>query len=361
MFSVMVASRASTKSASRGGKHLLIRADGNPQMGLGHLMRCLALAQHWLQRCGPVTFALAETAPVFAARLRNEGADLRLLSVEPGSPADADATAALAAELGAAWITCDGYHFGAAYQARLKAEGPHLLFVDDYGHGEEYCADLVLNQNLYAEPGPYVRRSVGTDLLLGSSYALLRREFTEHPAEPRSTPARASRLLITLGGADPADFTSVALAALADVENMQALVVVGGSNPHRARIDHAARLLGERVTVVAAVDDMPARMAWAGLAVTAGGSTCWELSYMGVPALVVVLADNQVRVAHAVARHGAGVDLGRSTTIDAARLGAAIAELGHDHAARHAMAHAGQALVDGRGAARVTDAMLARS
>ncbi len=355
----MTVSPGDTACASGGGEHLLIRADGNRRIGLGHLMRCLALAQHWLQRCGPVTFALAEEVPEFAQRLRSEGASQRLLAVEPASPADADATAALAAELGAAWIVCDGYQFGATYQARLKASGRRLLFVDDYGHGEEYCADLVLNQNLYAEPGPYARRSPDTELLLGARYALLRCEFTAYPARARSVPAQAGRLLITLGGADPADFTSVALAALAAVEDVQALVIVGGSNPHGARIESAARALGERVTVVAAVDDMPARMAWADLAVTAGGSTCWELMYMGVPALMVVLADNQVPVAQAVARHGAGIDLGRSATLDAARLGAEIASLARDQRARSAMAHAGQALVDGRGAARVTDAMLA--
>ena len=133
--------KGGAESANRGGEHLLIRADGNQQIGLGHLMRCLALAQHWLQRCGPVTFALAEEVPVFALRLRNEGGGQRLVAVEPGTAADADATAALAAELGAAWIVCDGYHFGPAYQARLKASGRRLLFVDDYGHGEEYCAE----------------------------------------------------------------------------------------------------------------------------------------------------------------------------------------------------------------------------
>jgi UDP-2,4-diacetamido-2,4,6-trideoxy-beta-L-altropyranose hydrolase len=359
MFRAMTAFFRGNAEGNRGGSHLLIRADGNSQMGLGHLMRCLGLAQHWLVRCGPVTFAMAEDVPVFALRLQNEGGAQRLLPVEPGSLADADATAALAGELGATWIVCDGYHFGATYQARLKAAGRRLLFVDDYGHAGEYCADLVLNQNLYAAPGPYGRRSAGTELLLGSSYVLLRREFTAYPPPARSAPTRASRMLVSLGGADPENFTSTAIAALASVDDLEAQIVVGGSNPHRASIDRAARPLGDRATVVAAVDDMPARMAWADFAVTAGGSTCWELLYMAVPALVVVLADNQALVAQAVARHGAGIDLGRSEGVDAARLGAAIARLARDRPLRHAMAHAGQALVDGLGAERVTDAMLA--
>ena len=144
------------------GERLLIRADGGPQIGTGHLMRCLALAQQWLRMRGPVTFVLAEDAPAFSTRLRSEGGDRRLIAVPPASAADAEATLGLAAELGARWIVCDGYHFGAAYQRQLKAGGCKLLFVDDYGHGEDYCADLVLNQNLYAEPSPYVRETPRT-------------------------------------------------------------------------------------------------------------------------------------------------------------------------------------------------------
>ena len=221
--------------ASRGGEHLLIRADGGPQIGTGHLMRCLALAQHWLLERGPVTFLLAADAPTFSARLRGEGGDRQLIDVEPGSEADAQATSTAAAELGARWIVCDGYHFGADYQRRLKADGRRLLFVDDYGHGGEYCADLVLNQNLYAEPSPYARRETATELLLGSRYALLRREFVaaERPGGgQRIVPPDATRILITLGGADPAGFTAVAVAALGGLAGKSApfegLVVVGG-------------------------------------------------------------------------------------------------------------------------------------
>lgn len=341
-------------------ERLLIRADGGPQIGTGHLMRCLALAQHWLRVRGPVTFVLAADVPAFAARAQSEGCELQLIEVEPGNAADADATLAAARRLGAEWIACDGYHFGADYQRRLKSGGCKLLFVDDYGHGAEYCADLVLNQNLYAEPSRYQQRGPGTELLLGSQFALLRREFVAAERSPRMVAPVAKRLLITLGGADPAGFTPTAVAALAHVDReLEALVVVGGSNPRRAEIEHAASALGPRVQVVSAVDDMPVRMAWADLAVTAGGSTCWELLYSGVPALVVILADNQIAVAESVARNGAGLDLGWSTRVSSAQLGSAIAELARDYALRQAMVRSGQSLVDGRGAQRVVERMRA--
>jgi UDP-2,4-diacetamido-2,4,6-trideoxy-beta-L-altropyranose hydrolase len=340
------------------GERLLIRADGGPQIGTGHLMRCLALAQQWLVMRGPVTFLLAADVPAFRARLQAEGGQLQLIAAEPGSEADARATLAAASALDARWIVCDGYHFGADYQRWLRAGDRKLLFVDDYGHGEPYCADLVLNHNLYADGASYARREPHTELLLGARYTLLRSEFLTAERPDRVAPERARRILITLGGADPTNFTATAVSALAGLDPaLEALVLVGGSNPHQASIERAAAQLGSRAQILSAVDDMPARMAWAELAVTAGGSTCWELLYMGVPALVVVLADNQIRVAEAVARNGAGLDLGEATSLDSAQLERAVAGLAGDRAARQAMVRSGQSRVDGRGAARVVAQM----
>src|SRR5690349_20227618 len=101
------------------GERLLIRADGGPLIGTGHLMRCLALAQQWLRLRGPVTFLLADDVPAFRTRLQGEGGPLQLISAEPGSEADARATLAAASTLAARWIVCDGYHFGADYQRWL--------------------------------------------------------------------------------------------------------------------------------------------------------------------------------------------------------------------------------------------------
>src|SRR5437868_6357242 len=97
--------------------NLLIRADADSRMGTGHMMRCLALAQPW-RKSGRVLFAAAECPQTIADRLQAERFELRRLSVIAGSQADAEATAAAAETIDAAWLVVDGYQFGADYVRR---------------------------------------------------------------------------------------------------------------------------------------------------------------------------------------------------------------------------------------------------
>ncbi len=168
---------------------LLIRADASPRRGTGHVMRGLALGQAW-QKTGLVLFAVSQCTPALEERLRGEGFEVRRSAVEPGSQADAQVTAALALQLGAAWVVVDGYQFGADYQRVIKSAGLRLLFLDDYGHADHYHANLVLNQNLGADAGLYARREPYTRLLLGVRYALLRREFLLYRDWQRAIPER---------------------------------------------------------------------------------------------------------------------------------------------------------------------------
>ncbi len=141
---------------------LLVRADANPVIGTGHIMRCLALAQAWQDQGGSVTFACAEGLPEsLHQRLSSESMSVRLLQVNPGSEADARAVIELARQVQTSVVVVDGYHFGADYQRWLKDAGLRLLFIDDNGHAEHYYADWVLNQNIHAsEFAVSVARSV---------------------------------------------------------------------------------------------------------------------------------------------------------------------------------------------------------
>src|SRR5437899_540764 len=121
---------------------LLIRADAGCRMGAGHIMRCLALAQAWQDSGAEVEF-LSATMPVqLGFRLVSERMQLREVGEVSGSDVDAQATVATASALGANWVVVDGYQFGTAFQRWLKDAGMKLLFVDDYGHCDSYCADL---------------------------------------------------------------------------------------------------------------------------------------------------------------------------------------------------------------------------
>lgn len=275
---------------------LIIRADASAAIGTGHIMRCLALAQACRRAGLRAIFAHAETTSSLERRLGQEDFESRRVDFVRGSAGDAACTVQLARDLGATWIVADGYCFDAGWQRQIRDAGLRLLVIDDYGQAAHYHANIVLNQNLSADAALYASRDADTRLLLGPRYALLRQEFLARGGVPRVMSGLARRVLVTLGGSDPDNVTSAVLRVLRAVSGLEVVVVIGGSNPHRATVESLVCECNSTATWVRAVvdaTDMPALMEWADVAITAGGSTLWELAYLGLPALVLVLAENQ--------------------------------------------------------------------
>lgn len=301
-------------------------------------------------------------SPALEERLRAENVEVAPLHADPGSPEDATQTVALARQQDAAWIAADGYHFDAAYQKAIKDAGLCLLALDDYGHANHYCADLVLNQNLHAAEALYARREPYTRLLLGTRYALLRREFRTRRSEPRQTPAIARRVLVTLGGSDPDNVTGEVIRALGqvDMDGLEVVIVAGGSNPHYEALRTAVSGAPRAIRLLRNVQNMPERMVWADMAVLAGGSTCWEAAFLGLPSLLLVLADNQRAVAEGMEAEGAARSLGRAETVSPDQIADALTQMLWDAPSRERMSRRGQTLVDGNGAGRVARAMAGR-
>jgi UDP-2,4-diacetamido-2,4,6-trideoxy-beta-L-altropyranose hydrolase len=338
---------------------LLIRADGDTTMGTGHVMRCLALAQAWHEAGGPVTFAMAASTPALQHRLESEGMHVRHIAAERGSPEDTRQTTALARQLDVAWIVADGYHFGAAFQAQLKAAGHRLLLVDDYGHSDHYSADLVLNQNIHADPAVYRNREPATRLLLGTDYTMLRREFWPWREWQREIPSIARHVLITFGGSDPDNVTLLVLHALqqAALTELAATVLVGGSNPHHATLQAAATDSPFPVSIQQNVTDMPGLLAEIDVAISAGSSMCWELAYMQVPILGISRAMQEEILLQASTQHGVSQNLGHYHTLHSRSIAHTLHALVTDQAQRRTMAHNGRATIDGRGVTRILHTM----
>lgn len=333
--------------------NLLIRADASIQMGTGHVMRCLALAQTWQDRGGQVALAAAALTPALEQRLNDEQVQVIKLSEVAGSLTDAKAMATLAHQLNSPWIVVDGYQFGAAYQKALKTDGLKVLFVDDYGHADFYYADLVLNQNLYAHEGLYQQRSPQTRLLLGPDYVLLRREFWPWQGWQRPVSPIARKVLVTLGGADPDNVTLKAVQALQQLDGLEAIVVVGSSNPHYELLESITQASLGLITLQHNVTNMPDLMAWADLAIAAGGSTAWELAFMGLPSLMIMLAENQRAVVEKLSEMGVAVNLGWHEDILLTDLAPILRHWLMSRELREQMVNQAQRLVDGEGGARV--------
>jgi len=343
---------------------LLIRADGGEQLGAGHVMRCLALAQAWRRTGGTARFAMASSAPALAQCVLEEGFAIDPLSVEPGSTADAAATVELARRHDAHQIAVDGYRFGSPYQRALQSAGRPFLVLDDYGHADRYFADWILCQNPCASEALYASREPRTRVLLGARYLLLRDCFLPREETLREFPPNARRILVTLGAADPDNATAAVLQALAGIcrpGELNVRVVVGLENPRANALAAVAAQLPVRTELCANVRDMRALMLWADTAVTAGGSTCWELASMGVPALVLQTADNQQGVVDCLQRAEAAVILDRRATPAPAAWRDAIGRLLCDSTQRSKLSANARALVDGYGADRVVMRLLNRT
>jgi UDP-2,4-diacetamido-2,4,6-trideoxy-beta-L-altropyranose hydrolase len=340
---------------------LLVRTDAGAELGMGHAMRCLALAQAWRGRGGEVRFRMADPPKSLEARLPAEGMALEQASAAPGSREDAAATAERARGLGAEAVVLDGYQFGADYRGALRrqCEAP-VLVIDDLGGEGPWEADVLLNQNLHAQEAMYPGYTPGAELLLGPRFALLRAEIRAVGARPPRT-GEVRTILVTFGGADPVDATSRFLPALASLSRSRKVgVLVGPANARRERLRAAASEVSSGIEVLTAGSDYPRLLAEADLVVTAAGSTCWELCFLGVPFVTVVLAENQTAIAASLDAAGAAVDLGWHGSLAVARLAATLAELAADAPRRRAMGEAGQRLVDGLGAERVADTVAAR-
>jgi len=339
-------------------RSLLIRADANTRMGIGHVMRCLALAQAWKDTGGEVIFITACESADLLQRLSDEGFVTIQLDTPYPDPVDWEITPRVLRDHPGAWVVLDGYHFDEAYQQRVKEAGRRLLVIDDMGHLEHYCADVVLNQNFHAEQLDYSCEPY-TQLLLGTQYVLLRREFLEWQGWKREIPEVVRRILVTLGGGDPDGVTFKVIRAInrLEFEDIEVRVVVGPSNLHRASLKEAVHHSPFNIKLLPSVENMPELMAWADVAVSAGGSTCWEMAFMGLPNVILVLAENQRGVAEGLDSCGVALNLGWRADISELDLAQALRMLMSNPARCKAMSETGRQMMDGPGTDRVVSVM----
>ncbi|PYR81811.1 MAG: UDP-2,4-diacetamido-2,4,6-trideoxy-beta-L-altropyranose hydrolase [Acidobacteria bacterium] len=328
---------------------VVIRADASPQIGTGHVMRCVALAEALRARGASVELVGAGIPPRAAAALDRIGATL----THRASAAAGDVAEVVAAtrrgDAAACWVVVDGYHFGADYMHALGRAGIKTAWVDDLNVLGRFDCDIVINPTLGAERCAYSARDE-TKILAGATYALLREEI--RAVAERIIP-RARQLVIALGGADPQQLTAHVVRAVvaAQLPDCQVIAVIGPSNPGNASVRAAAEAAG--VTVVHDPADFPALLAQSALAITAAGTMAWELAALGVPSVLLAVADNQQRGAAAIREADAAEVLVARTPADVAPLTRIVRSLWSDARRRDAMARRGKRVIDGRGAGRV--------
>ncbi len=349
--------------------NITIRADADTKIGTGHVMRCIAIAQAWQDQGGEVTFISNCASEAIRERIIQEG--FQFIEVKTPHPQPDDLSITLeylkrpspfTLHLSPPWLVLDGYHFTPEYQKAIRDAGYRLLVIDDINHLSYYHADILLNQNIHAPDLKY-NCDEDTALLLGTRYVLLRREFLEYRNFKRQIPDRAKNILVTFGGADPDNVTLKVIEALKllDESDIAVKIVIGPANLHQHTLRTSIASAHFDAELLLNPPNMPELMSWSDLAISAAGSTCWELAFMGVPIIALILADNQEAIAEGITKEGLAVNLGWCKTFNMKIISQEINTLIQSKDRRLNMIHKGQTLINASSRNHLYERILAMS
>ncbi|MEI6560035.1 MAG: NTP transferase domain-containing protein [Rhodospirillaceae bacterium] len=329
---------------------VVIRCDAGLSHGLGHLVRCLAIAAALRDRCSAaVTFALGGD-PALATMVREEAFPVTLL---PGRNR-AGELAAVLADTGAAALLMDvRTPCDAAELAAIRAAGCRFAVLDD-GSERRLAADL----GFYPPAGDALDwQGARGRFFAGWDWLALRQQFSPPPPWQPATPPVA---LILAGGSDPHGLRTrlLGIAAAALPETWRLTLVLGRATSADSGLDALAVTLGDRLTLRRDVTEMAALMAGSSLAISVFGGTAYELAAVGVPAILLGLDADHARSAAALATAGAALFAGIAAETAADALAAAISALAADPERRKQISAAARALIDGRGSQRIAASLL---
>lgn len=334
---------------------VLFRADASTAMGLGHLMRCRAVAEAVVERGGQVIFVMVDPAPTVTQLLAPIPARLIVLPGPAGSAHDLDGLLGLVNEYRPAVTVLDGYHLSDAYQRAVALAGP-LAVLWDAADRVGVPADVIVDASPNADAYAYARVSPTAQLLLGPRHALIRRDIRQAARLPGIPLSQRHQVLVTFGGSDPIGLTIPVVSELVarlPVE-VGVSVLVGAAYGRYQDLQELADKLVPRVCVTINPPSVVPLFGAAGLVVTAAGSTIGELVALCLPALSVVVAQNQ----SAATVGGPYPCLDGRVGEAAAEIATRAAMMWRDLAGRERLAQGLRGVVDGEGALRVADALL---
>ena len=330
-------------------RHAVLRADGSAALGLGHVMRSLALGEALAARGWRVTLAGSAPLPTVIERAAACRVTVHQLAAVPCGAGDAVETVGLGPDV----VIVDGYSFTREFFAELERAEVGLVVIDDNAETNVRTASAVVNQNPHASVSMY--RHVGvSQLLLGLDYALLRREIRTAGEVRRAPNDGDPCVFLSMGGSDPAGLTEE-LAVVLDGLGVPVRVAPGSANPRAHELESALRQL-DHVTIVAS-GSFAAELATSDVAIIGAGSTMWEAAHLGVPAVAVVVADNQRAPSAVTEVLGFVQCVDARGDVDAAYVASIAVGLLGSLRRRAEMSERGQRCVDGKGAERVALAL----
>lgn len=317
-------------------------------------MRCIALAQELKLQGFDIIFVARHLFAQMELNLANNGISCKMIESDD-LLADAKETIAIAKSFEVEWVVLDGYRFVDTYQKEIKGAGYKLLCIDDIAE-TKYVTDIVVNQNPWVDVSDY--QHDGSKMLLGTKYALVRNEFLH--LSPGEKNGDIRKVLVNLGAGMATAEGIIALVSAIDqaIEEKIEIDVLTGMNgmlmdnleKMKSRSKHKIRFIG-------ADKFSPEIERNADMAISAAGSTLWELAYFKVPTLTVVIAQNQLPIAESLDQKKCCVNMGWLDQLNTDGMVEMIKRIYKDKIFRHQLADNFGNLVDGEGRKRVVSEM----
>ncbi len=363
---------------------VVFRVDASVLIGIGHVMRCLTLADELSRQGHECRFVCREHDGHLGDLITSKGHGLTLLPASRdnetlenaqksddyvrwlGVPSQEDASQTLECltQWKPDWLVVDHYALDVEWERALAHVVGSIMVIDDLANRVHECS-LLLDQNLGRVASDYDGLlPEGCQRLIGPGYALLRPEFSalrEQSLSRRKNP-QLKRILISLGGVDRTNVTGQVLDALSESTlpvSTELDIIMGPSAPYLGEVQRQVSRMSLKATVSVGVNDMAERMCLADLAIGAVGSTSWERCSLGLPAILMVLAENQKSAAEALKRNGAVIITDSGKGVRAAL--ESLMNLGITENRLSRMTQLGASMVQGDGCVRVVNQLIDRS
>lgn len=324
---------------------IYIRTDANRNIGMGHVMRCLSIADAMRKYQQEILFILADDS--VKSLVETRGYKTFILESDYY---DMEKELGLWPKASAEYILVDSYYVTAKYLICLHNKAK-TIYIDDRA-AFPYPVDVLVNYNAY---GLYIDYNTLYDsqppkLVLGTSYAPLRSMFCN--LEKKLQKKNARDVLISTGGSDSFHFTLNLVKANLNFYNYH--ILIGGLNPDKDIIRELAKN-NDNIILHENVDDMKSLISSCDIAVSAAGSTLYEICACGVPLITYSFADNQIPGAVAFEKLGLAVNIGDIRDKDAPEemILKAVETLCMDYPKRDRMGRKMQRMIDGCGADRL--------
>lgn len=324
---------------------VLIQADANSKMGVGHVMRCVALAQYLKEQNVYVRFLSEIENPNLAQYLKDQKFDIHLIPY--GSVGGDQKFELLLKEIvdGFDWVISDYYRFGEIHHKKISEMNVKLLVISDAPPYSKY-ADLVLNHALQES-------SSSRRLLLGTQYALIRQELIETQKDKKRG---SQNLLVTLGGGLHSAVLEKIIKSIHLITQFKLKVkIISGFSPELKNMD--IRRATHEIEYSTNPLEIHKLYDWADLSISAGGGTSWELCFFGIVGLIGILAENQIPIVQQLNQNGVFKSVGWYRDQSETSLARELNKFLSDAALIPQMRSRAQGLVDGKGPQRIFEAM----